>query len=52
MLFASWRASAEASGEYVGTMRRFLQNIETRGLTPERKKHARGFRGFRIGLDL
>jgi putative DNA primase/helicase len=52
MLFASWKTWSEAAGEYTGSQKRFVQNIETRGLTPERKKHARGFRGFRIGFDL
>jgi putative DNA primase/helicase len=51
-LFASWKAWAEGAGEYAGTLKRFVQNIETRGLMPERRKYARGFRGFRIGLNL
>ena len=51
MLFASWKTWAEASGEYVGSQRRFVQNLETRGVTPERTKRARGFRGFRIGFE-
>jgi putative DNA primase/helicase len=51
-LYASWKAWAENAGEHAGTLKRFVQNLETRGLVPERKKHARGFRGFRLGLDL
>lgn len=51
-LFASWKAWADNAGEHAGTMKRFTQNLETRGLTLERKTHARGFRGFRIGTDL
>lgn len=50
MLFASWKAWADSAGEYAGTLKRFTQNIETRGLVPERRMQARGFRGFRIGL--
>ena len=50
-LFASWKEWTDNAGEYAGTMKRFVQNLETRGLVPERKKHARGFRGFHIGLD-
>jgi putative DNA primase/helicase len=51
-LFASWKAWADNAGERAGTMKRFVQNLETRGLTPERRTQARGFRGFRIGSDL
>ena len=29
-LFASWTASLTKAGEYTGTMRRFVQNLETR----------------------
>ena len=47
-LFASWKAWADSAGEYAGTLKRFIQNVETRGLVPERRKYARGFRGFRI----
>ena len=50
-LFASWKEWADKAGEHAGTMKRFVQNLETRGLMPERKKHARGFRGFHIGLE-
>ncbi len=52
MLFTSWKNWADNAGEHAGTMKRFTQNLETRGLTPERKTHARGFRGFRICTDL
>jgi putative DNA primase/helicase len=48
-LFASWKEWADKAGEYAGTMKRFVQNLEMHGLVPERKNHARGFRGFRIG---
>ena len=30
-LFASWTAWSTKAGEYTGTMRRFVQNLETRG---------------------
>jgi len=49
-IFASWKAWAEQAGEHVGTMKRFVQNLESRGFTLERRKHARGIRGFRVGL--
>jgi putative DNA primase/helicase len=45
-LFASWTAWSTKAGEYTGTMRRFVQNLETRGLTPERRRIGRGFRGL------
>ena len=48
-LFTAWKTWAENAGEHPGTMKRFVQNLEARGLTPERRRHARGFRGFRIG---
>jgi putative DNA primase/helicase len=51
-LFASWKTWADGAGEYAGTLKRFTANIEARGLTPERKTKARGFRGFRLGSDL
>ena len=45
-LFAAWKAWADNGGEYAGTIRRFTQNLETRGLTYERSKKSRGFRGL------
>ena len=47
-LFASWTTWSTKAGEFTGTMRRFVQNLETRGFIPERKKAARGFRGLRL----
>jgi putative DNA primase/helicase len=52
MLFASWKTWADNAGEHAGSMKRFVQNLDARGLTPERRRHARGFCGFRIGMDL
>ncbi|MGC2644316.1 MAG: hypothetical protein WA406_21655, partial [Pseudolabrys sp.] len=51
MLFTSWKLWTEQTGEYTGTMKRFVQNLESRGLTPVRRKYARGFQGFRIGVS-
>ena len=48
-LYGAWKEWAEAAGEYVGTQRRFVQKLAARGLIPERKDHARGFRGIRLG---
>ena len=47
-LFADWKAWAERTGEYVGTMRRFSQSLEARGFLPSRKMTARGFAGLKI----
>ena len=47
-LFTSWTAWAEKAGENPGTMRRFAQTIESRGFTPQRRTHGRGFLGLQI----
>jgi putative DNA primase/helicase len=49
-LYASWAAWAEKNGEYPGSRKRFLENLETRGLIPHRRGHdgTRGFRGLRL----
>jgi len=49
-LFCSWKAWADRSGEYPGSLKRFTQNLETRGFTYERKMDGRGFRGLKINL--
>ena len=47
-LFASWKAWAEKSGEFVLPRRRFLDAFETRGFTSHRRNSGRGFYGVRI----
>jgi putative DNA primase/helicase len=47
-LFASWKAWAELAGEQPGSMKRFAQKLETRGLQRFRKPHAQGFAGIAI----
>jgi putative DNA primase/helicase len=47
-LYASWAAWAQRSGEHAGSLKRFLGTIETKGLTLERHKDGRGFRGLRL----
>jgi putative DNA primase/helicase len=47
-LFASWTGWATKAGEHVGAQKRFVQNLETRGLTYERHKDGRGFRGLKL----
>lgn len=52
VLFASWKAWADNAGEHAGTLKRFSQSLEGRGLVPERTMNARGFRGFKLQADL
>ncbi len=47
-LVASWSKWAEIAGEHAGTMKRFAQTLETRGLSPLRKKDGRGFQGLSL----
>ncbi|MGD9657407.1 MAG: phage/plasmid primase, P4 family, partial [Methylocystis sp.] len=47
-LFASWAAWADKAGEHVGTIRRFSQNLESRGFHPQRRMNGRGFSGLRL----
>ena len=45
-LFASWKLWADQAGEFVGSAKRFGQNLETRGFTPQRKRDGRGYVGI------
>lgn len=45
-LFASWKSWADQAGEFVGSAKRFGQNLETRGFHPSRKTNGRGFQGL------
>jgi putative DNA primase/helicase len=47
-LFGSWSNWAEANGEYVGSLKRFVAGLEARGYTPMRKGYGRGFIGLRV----
>jgi putative DNA primase/helicase len=47
-LFASWTAWATRTGEHVGTLRRFAQALENRGIAPHRRTSNRGFLGLRL----
>jgi putative DNA primase/helicase len=47
-LFNSWKLWAEASGEFVGSAKRFGQNLETRGYVPQRKRNGRGYLGIEL----
>ncbi len=48
LLFASWRSWADKAGEPPGSIKRFIQNMEVRGLTHERRRHGRGFLGLKL----
>jgi putative DNA primase/helicase len=47
-LFVDWSRWATIAGEYVGSQRRFMQALETRGFVPERKRTGRGFAGIEL----
>lgn len=47
-LFASWKGWAERAGEFVGSAKRFAQNLETRGYEYRRTRTGRGFVGLRV----
>ena len=49
-LFASWKLWAEANGEYVGSVRRFSENLQQRGFERNREGEA-GTRCF-VGIRL
>jgi putative DNA primase/helicase len=47
-LFASWRSWADKAGEYPGSAKRFVQNLEVRGFISDRKMQGRGFQGLKL----
>jgi len=47
-LFTSWSEWATKHGEYVGTVRKLVSTLESRGFDPCRKNSGRGFLGLRI----
>jgi putative DNA primase/helicase len=47
-LFRSWSMWATAAGEFVGSSRKFLSALETRGFEDARQNNRRGFRGLRL----
>jgi putative DNA primase/helicase len=47
-LFADWKEWANGAGEWVGSQRRFIQALETRGFVSQRKKTGRGFAGIEL----
>jgi P4 family phage/plasmid primase-like protien len=51
-LFSDWKAWAESNGEFVGSQKRFSENLTVRGFAQARTKAARGFRGIRLRTGL
>lgn len=47
-LFASWKAWAEANGEFVGSSKRFSQSLEERGFERMRSKTSRMYAGLHV----
>jgi putative DNA primase/helicase len=47
-LFNSWKLWAEAAGEFVGSAKRFGQNLEARGFVAQRKRNGRGYLGIEL----
>jgi putative DNA primase/helicase len=47
-LYASWKAWADKSGEYAGSVKRFGQNLEVRGYSAQRRHPGRGIIGLKI----
>jgi putative DNA primase/helicase len=47
-LFGSWCRWATKAGEFVGSAKRFGQRLESHGISPERRRHGRGYVGLRL----
>jgi putative DNA primase/helicase len=49
-LYSSWKRWADRAGEFVGSQKRFSQQLQERGLAPHRQAGTglRGFRGLRL----
>lgn len=50
-LFSCWKTWAESNREYVGSQKRFSENLAARGFAQVRTKAARGFGGIRLRTD-
>ena len=51
-LFVSWRDWTEKNHEHTGSQKRFSENLESRGFTPQRTRSARGFLGLGLVTDV
>lgn len=47
-LFGSWSAWADRAGEYAGSLKAFIEKLETRGFHQHRDRRGRGFYGLRV----
>jgi putative DNA primase/helicase len=47
-LFESWKSWAEGAGDYVGSQKRFSQNLEAKGYIPGRTNQTRSFQGIKL----
>jgi putative DNA primase/helicase len=47
-LFAAWKAWADRSGEYAGSLKRFREQLAARGFFPHRKAAGTGFDGITL----
>jgi putative DNA primase/helicase len=47
-MFTSWTEWANSNGEFVGSVKRFVSALETRGFHQYRKMDGRGFTGLRL----
>jgi putative DNA primase/helicase len=50
-LFADWRKWCQQAGEFVGSRKRFAQQMEAHGFSPSRTGQARGFTGVALRED-
>lgn len=48
LLFEDWKAWAKSNDEFVGSQKRFSENIAARGYRPSRKNTGRGFEGIAL----
>jgi putative DNA primase/helicase len=48
VLFAAWKTWAELNGEFVGSIKRFSENLASRGFDNYRNRNVRGFRGLAL----
>jgi putative DNA primase/helicase len=48
ILYKAWKEWAERAGEFIGSQRRFVATLETKGFAPRRRSTGRGFDGIRL----
>jgi putative DNA primase/helicase len=51
LLFSDWKSWAEINGEFVGSQKRFSENLTARGYQQKRMTRGRGFEGIRLIQD-